>query len=179
MADLSRVRKKVIGAIVALAAIDVGALVYLALPLREGAAQPTQVQARAQEEFRTLSRTALPLRGIDDKLQRAQRDDAKFMETRLPSRYSDVLEELGKLAVANHISITNVTYKTDPAPLSGTTGLEMHAGLAGPYLNLVKFTNGVERDKVFFIIDSIGLTGQNGGEVRLDMKLETYLRNQR
>jgi type IV pilus assembly protein PilO len=179
MADLSRVRKRILSAIIALAAVDVGALIYLALPLREGAAEPTQVQAQAQEEYRTLSRTALPLRGIDDKLQRAQKDDSRFIEVRLPSRYSDVLEELGKLAVANHISITNVTYKTDPASLSGITGLEMHAGLAGPYLNLVKFTNGVERDKVFFIIDSIGLTGQNGGEVRLDMKLETYLRNQR
>jgi type IV pilus assembly protein PilO len=168
-----------VGTIAALAAINIAALMYLALPLRQGAAQPTQVQAQAQQEYRTLSRTALPLRGIDDKLQRAQKDDARFIETRLPSRYSDVLEELGKLAAANHISISNVAYKTDPAPLDGLTSLEMHAGLAGPYLNLVKFTNAVERDRVFFIIDSIGLAGQSGGEVRLDMKLETYLRNQR
>jgi hypothetical protein len=176
MADLSRARKRVMTVIVALAAIDVAALIYLGLPLRAGAAQPTQVQAQAQEEYRTLSRTALPLRGIDEKLQRAQKDDAKFLETRLPARYSDVLVELGKLAAANHIQITNVTYKTDAAPLNGVTTLEMHAGLAGPYLNLVKFTNSVERARLFFIIDSIGLAGQNGSEVRLDMKLETYLR---
>lgn len=179
MADLSRARKRVISVIVALAAVNVVALVYLALPLREGTAQPTQVQAQAEEEYRALSRTALPLRGIDDKLQRAQKDDAKFIETRLPSRYSDVLVELGKLAAASHISITNVTYRTQPASLNAISELEMHAGLAGPYLNLVKFTNAVERDRVFFIIDSIGLTGRNGSEVRLDMKLETFLRDQR
>ena len=57
----------------------------------------------------------------------------------------------------------------------------MHADLRGQYVNLVRFMNAVERDKLFFIIDSVGLTGQRGqaaGEVRLDMKLDTYLRTQ-
>jgi hypothetical protein len=60
--------------------------------------------------------------------------------------------------------------------------LEMHAGLDGQYVNVVKFMNAVERDKMFFIIDSVGLTGSRDqragvGEVRLDMKLDTYLRS--
>lgn len=179
MADLARTRKNIVTAIAVLAAIDVAALVYLALPLRAGAAQPAQVQQTAEEQYRQLSRTTVPLRGIDQKLTKAQKDDAAFMEQRLPSRYSDVLEELGKVAAANHITITTVTYKTRPEKLLDIDDLEMHAGLDGQYVNLVKFMNALERDKMFFIIDSIGLTEQNGqraGEVRLDMKLDTYLR---
>lgn len=184
MADLSRVRKRIVYAIIALGVVDAAALVYLALPLRAGAAQPEHVQQQAQEEYRRLSHTTVPLRGIDQKLAQAQKDDTVFIDRRLPSRYSDVVEELGKLANANHISIGAVTYTTAPADLPGVLNLEMHAGLAGQYVNLVKFMNSVERDKMFFVIDSIGLTGQGGqsgqrtGVVHLDMKLDTYLRAQ-
>ncbi|SRR5579884_2078597 len=183
MADLSRARRRIITTIAVLACIDVAAVVYLLLPLRGSAAQPAQVQQQAEEEYRQLSRTTVPLRGIDQKLAQAQKDDARFIQTRLPGRYSDVVAELGKLANANHIRITSVSYKTDPGQLSGIENLEMHAGLAGPYVNIVKFMNAVERDKMFFIIDSVGLTGErsntkgpSNGEVRLDLKLDTYLR---
>jgi type IV pilus assembly protein PilO len=183
MADLSRARKRIITIIAILACIDVAAVVYLLLPLRGAAAQPAQVQQQAEEEYRQLSRTTVPLRGIDQKLAQAQKDDSRFTQTRLPGRYSDVVAELGKLANANHIRITSVSYKTDPSQLTGIENLEMHAGLAGPYVNIVKFMNAVERDKMFFIIDSVGLTGErsgnkgpSNGEVRLDLKLDTYLR---
>jgi hypothetical protein len=39
----------------------------------------------------------------------------------------------------------------------------------------VKFINGLERDKMFFLIDGINLAEQQGN-VRLQLKLETYLR---
>jgi type IV pilus assembly protein PilO len=184
MADLSRARKRILYTIVALGVIDAAALIYLALPLRAGVAQPEQVQQQAQEEYRRLSRTNVPLRGIDQKLVQAQKDDAAFIERRLPSRYSDVVEELGKLANANHVAIGSIGYTPSAGDLSGVLNLEMHAGLAGQYVNIVKFMNAIERDKMFFIIDSIGLTGQgaskNGptGVVHLDMKLDTYLRTQ-
>ena len=144
----------------------------------------SQVQQQAEEEYRQLSRTTVPLRGIDQKLTRAQKDGALFIERRLPSRYSDVVAELGKLAAANHIRITAVAYSPSPGTLPDIEDLEMRAGLAGPYVNVVKFMNALERDQMFFIIESVGLTaqsaqaGQHSGEVRLDMKLGTYLRSE-
>jgi type IV pilus assembly protein PilO len=182
MADLSRSRKRLTATLVVLASISAAAGVYLLLPLRGAAAQPAQVQQQAEEDYRQLSRTTVPLRGIDQKLAQATKDNAHFIETRLPSRYSDVVAALGRLASANHIRITSVNYKTDPGQLNGIENLEIHAGLAGPYVNIVKFMNAVERDKTFFIIDSVGLTseksgkGPSNGEVHLDMKLDTYLR---
>ena len=74
-----------------------------------------------------------------------------------------------------------MSYQTTPGALPDILNLEMHAGLRGQYVNVVKFMNALERDKLFFIIDGVGLTGETGhtaGEVRLDMKLDTYLRTQ-
>jgi type IV pilus assembly protein PilO len=183
MADFSHARKKIMSAIVVLGIVDAAALVYLVLPLRAGAAQPSQVQRQAEEDYRTTSHTALPLRGIDHKLAQAQKDDAAFIQNRLPSRYSDVVSELGKVASQNHVRISAVSYKTNPGRVEGVQDLEMHAGLSGSYVNVVRFMNSLERDRMFFIIDSIGLTSEkthNGpsGEVQLDMKLDTYLRTQ-
>jgi Tfp pilus assembly protein PilO len=181
MADLSQARKRIIATIIALGIADAGMLIYLALPYRAGAAQPAQVEEQAKRDYRQLARTNVPLRGIDQKLTQAGKDDAAFMENRLPNRYSDVVAELGKIADANHITISAVTYKETPDKELIIDDLEMRAGLIGPYINLVKFMNAVERSKMFFIIDGVSLTGQSGrraGEVRLEMKIDTYLRGE-
>ena len=182
MADLSRARNRVVATIVMLGIVDLAALVYLALPLRAGVERPSEVQRLAEEEYRQLNRETVPLKGIDQKLVQAQKDDEAFVQNRLPARYSDVVAELGKLANASHVKIGGVSYKIVPGKLPpGVEDLEMHAGLAGPYVNVVRFMNAVERDKMFCIIDSVGLTGQSSqgaGEIRLDIKLDTYLRNQ-
>lgn len=181
MADLSRARKRIITTIIALGIADVGMLVYLALPYRSGAAQPAQVQEQAERDYRQLTHTTVPLRGIDQKLAQAGKDDAAFMENRLPTRYSDVVAELGRIAEANHITISAVTYKETPDKDLVINDLEMRAGLIGPYVSLVKFMNAVERSKMLFIIDGVSLTGQSGrraGEVRLEMKIDTYLRGE-
>jgi|SRR5579859_2139907 len=182
MADLSRVRNRILTTIIVLGVVDAAALIYLALPLRAGAERPSEVQQAAEEEYRQLNPETVPLKGIDQKLVQAQKDDEAFLQNRLPARYSDVVAELGKLATANHIRLSGASYKIIPGKLPpGIEDLEMHAGLVGSYVNVVKFMNAVERDKMFFIIDSLGLTGQSSqssGEIRLDVKLDTYLGNQ-
>jgi type IV pilus assembly protein PilO len=40
----------------------------------------------------------------------------------------------------------------------------------------VKFINALERDKIFFVIGGVTL-GEQQGNVRLQLKLETYLRS--
>ncbi len=47
---------------------------------------------------------------------------------------------------------------------------------SGSYLQEVKFINELERDKMFFLIDGVAL-GEQQGNVRLQLKLETYLRS--
>jgi len=56
------------------------------------------------------------------------------------------------------------------------TGLQMDARLSGDYRPLVEFLNALERDKRFFLIDGVGLTGQQSGTVNLRLRLTTYLR---
>ncbi len=52
----------------------------------------------------------------------------------------------------------------------------MDAALSGEYPGLMRFINGLERDKNFFLISGLTLTGQQGGVVNLRMRVITYLR---
>ena len=85
-------------------------------------------------------------------------------------------EALGKLAAANGIQIAAVKYDDKDAPVEGLRKLEIELALSGSYLQEVKFINALERDKTFFLIDGVTL-GEQQGNVRLQLKLETYLRS--
>ena len=52
----------------------------------------------------------------------------------------------------------------------------IEAGLSGDYLQLVRFINSLERDQVFFLVNSVVLGGEQNGVVRLDLKMETFLK---
>ena len=58
----------------------------------------------------------------------------------------------------------------------GVRRMEIEADLSGDYLQLVRFINALERDQMFFLVDSVGLGGEQAGVVKLQLKLETYLK---
>ena len=64
--------------------------------------------------------------------------------------------------------------------LAGSAGELMEeridARLSGDYRSLVRFINSLERDKMFFVITGLTLTGQQTGMVNLRLRLTTYVR---
>ena len=53
----------------------------------------------------------------------------------------------------------------------------MDATLSGDYRPLVLFISSLERDKMFFLINGVTLTGQQSGTIGLRLRLTTYLRS--
>jgi len=56
------------------------------------------------------------------------------------------------------------------------TAISIDASVSGDYRPIVQFINALERDKIFFVINGINLTGQQTGQVNLRIRLTTYLR---
>jgi hypothetical protein len=109
----------------------------------------------------------------------------RFYRQRLPYAYSQVLAELGRLATKENAKLTRVQYAYTPIVLNGTPGtdqepslteIRMDASLTGDYRPLMQFINNLERDKTFFYISGVTLTGQQSGTVSLRLKVTTYLR---
>jgi hypothetical protein len=138
--------------------------------------------ADALSQQRTLLTTARlqaqPLRGLDSKIIASNQDADAFYAERLPYAYSQVLSELGHLTQKSNVRLANVQYAQAPV-LSGAnalTELHMDASVSGDYRPIVEFINGLERDKMFFLVNGINLSGQQTGMVNLRIRLTTYLR---
>jgi hypothetical protein len=115
---------------------------------------------------------AKPLRGLDMKLVTSTTDADAFYQQRLPYAASQVAAEVGALAHRQGVHWTRAQYAYSDA----LTEVSVDASVSGEYRPIVQFINAVERDKVFFVINGINLTGQQTGQVNLRIRLTTYLR---
>jgi hypothetical protein len=176
MASIREVRKTLVPVVVALVVLDLVCLAYLVSPMGRSRAARERDLAALQVQLAAKRQEVLPSRGMDGKLKQASTDIAAFYQERFPAQYSAVAEELGKLASASGVQIAAVKYDVKDAPVEGLRALNMEVSVSGSYLSEVKFINAVERDKIFFVIDGVTL-GEQQGSVRLQIKIETYLRN--
>ncbi len=121
-----------------------------------------------------------PLEGLDGKLVKATKDADLFYQKRLPFSDSAVAAELGALAKKEGVKWGRAQYAYSPV-MVGTSGelteARIDASLSGDYRPLVLFINALERDKMFFMIQTLTLTGEQAGTVGLRLKMTTYLRN--
>jgi hypothetical protein len=133
--------------------------------------------AEQRIELKTAEIAAQPLRGLDAKLARATEEANRFSRQRLPASDSEVAGELGALFKKQGVRLTRAQYM--PAPvLAGSAGelteVRIDASLSGDYRPLVEFINSLERDKMFFVIHTETLTGQQSGTVNLRLGMTTY-----
>jgi len=116
------------------------------------------------------------LQDLPQKVDRARDQEDKFTNDRIAPHGSTIDAELGSLAIKNQIRLARAQY-TFAQPIDGITEVRVDAALSGDYIPIMHFINDIERDKnhVFFIIDGVTFTGQQGGLVNLRLRLSTYL----
>jgi type IV pilus assembly protein PilO len=176
MPDLGNTRRKLGIAIVTLLVVDLAAAGLLFSPIIGSEKSRLSEMDRLWKELQAKTRQVEPLRGMDKKVVLAQKQLDEFYQQRLTGQDSTISTELGKVAAQSGVKITEIKYKVkDPEPI-GLRPMEIEANLSGDYLQLVRFINALERDQLFFIIDSVQLGGEQGGVVRLQMKMETFLK---
>jgi Tfp pilus assembly protein PilO len=174
MPDVVDMRKKAKIAIAVLLVVDIAAVVVLFSPLVGSERSRREQMDQLWLQLQRKTHEAEPLKDVDKKIAVASKQIDDFYNTRLPAQDSSISEELGKVATRNGVRIGQIRYKwkdTDPV---GLRPVEIQADFSGDYLQLVRFINALERDSLFFIIDSVELGGEQAGVVRLQLRLETY-----
>jgi type IV pilus assembly protein PilO len=169
-----------IAGVVVLGLVNLYLLVHMAFTWRAATGDNARALADQTIAMKTAEIARQPLEGLDEKLAQATKDADKFYKQRLPFANSDVVGELGALVKKQGVKLTRVQYAYSPV-LAGTAGelteARMDASLSGDYRPLVLFVNALERDKMFFLIRGVTLTGQQSGTVGLRLGLTTYLRS--
>lgn len=118
---------------------------------------------------------AKPLRGVDEKLQASQEAANAFYTDRLPYAYSDVAAGIGGMAKGANVRWSRASY-VQAAPANGVTELRIDGSVSGDYASVAHFINALERSKSFFLVESLALSGAQGGLVNLQLRLGTYIR---
>jgi type IV pilus assembly protein PilO len=164
--------------VAALCVLNLYLAVHLGYVVQQLHANNADAIAQQHVTQRAAEIAALPLRGLDVKLVKSTEDADKFYAQRLPYAYSQVAAELGVLTKQQNVRLTRVQYAQKPA-LSGSGELNevtMDTSISGDYRPLVQLINALERDRMFFNINSLTFTGANNGQVNLRMRITTYLR---
>jgi type IV pilus assembly protein PilO len=172
--DPLALRNKVKIAIVALLVVDIIAVILLFSPLVGSERSRREQMDQLWQELQRKTHEAEPLKNVDKKISVAGQQVDEFYKNRLPSQDSAIYDELGKVAKQSGVKIGQIRSKGKDADAVGLRPVEIQADFSGDYLQLVRFINSLERDPIFFIIDSVELGGEQGGVVKLQLKLETY-----
>src|SRR5271170_7963055 len=163
-----------IAGVALLVILNIVLIVRLGFTFRDlGASRRDQLQ-QEQLMLAQLQAQTARLNGLPEKVDLSRKDADKFYAERIPPNYSSILAELGALATKNSIRMTRAGYTQAPA-IEGLAELRIDANLSGEYSGIMRFINGLERDKMLFVINTLTLTGQQGGLVNLRLRMTTYL----
>lgn len=177
MPDLGNSRRKLKIAIGAMLAADVIAVAVLFSPLvGSSESRRTQIlELRAELTKKTYE--VAPLRGMPQKIVLAKDQIGDFYKGRFAAKDSDLLDELGKLASENKVRMQQARYKEEDGEISGIVPVAIEGSFSGDYLQLARFINALERSKLFFEVESVGLAGESTGQVKLEIGMHSYLRS--
>lgn len=173
MPDLRDTRRKLkiaVGVLVGISAVSIGVLVS---PLVGSTAARQQNLNELRAQLTTKNKQMEPLRGLDKKIPLATTQISQFYNERFSAHDSDVMAALSDIAKETGVKIEQTKLKWGEPESVGLRRVEIEASIQGDYQPLAKFLNGLERSKVFFIVNSIALAQQNG-PIQLQVKLETY-----
>jgi Tfp pilus assembly protein PilO len=166
----------VFGALIVLLLVCIGAVAVLLSPVGRSRESRQAEYENVREQLMQKRREALPSRDMGQKLVAARQQIDGFYSDRLPARYSTISETIGELAGQNRVQIVSMQYKSEDAPVAGLERVNIDVAISGQYEQEMKLVNALERDKTFFVINSVELGAAQGGAVQLKLRLETYIR---
>lgn len=178
MGNLQTVRRRFTLALGILGAVNLVLLVYLLWPGASVSSRAAEEQG-LQQQHAALNREVAPLRGIDKKLLQTRSDITTLNRERIPGQFSQISQEVEKLVRETGVNSEAIHYDPDKSDKGGLPGIQrigIDTTINGEYAKVARFINALEQDKLFFVINQIALNSHEGGQVSLQIKFETFLR---
>jgi Tfp pilus assembly protein PilO len=152
----------------------VGLTVQLGLDLAATSNSFSNALDGKQLELRVKELEAAPLRDLDKRLKDSRAQIRSFYSKRIPFSYSVIASRIGELQVNSGVRFARVLY-SQGKPGVDLTEISVDAGITGSYPQVMHFVNSLECDQNYFVIRSMQLTGQQGGQVNLRILASTWL----
>lgn len=142
----------------------------------ELAAEKTQIKLLKADIQRALA--------IQQSIPQTKADCERFEKALYPSSagYSAVTDELTRVANQAGLQTVSLAFHTKELPGRNMLELGLDATVNGDYKGVVRFLNGLQRSKNFYIIDTLTLASEPAGEkvagpLRVVLSLRSYFKN--
>jgi Type II secretion system (T2SS), protein M subtype b len=176
MGDLKTTRMRFWIAAGVLGLVSLALLAYLLRPGSSAAAQEA-LEASLQQRVNLLK--AEVDKWKDSNPQRTREALNKFYADDVPVRSSQVSEQLEKIIKDTGVTAPSIRYSPEPqdkTSLPSVQQVKVETTVTGDYSKVAKFINAMEQARLLFIIDKVSLTGQEGGNVTLQITFTTFLK---
>jgi type IV pilus assembly protein PilO len=158
-----------------LLALAVGLCVRLGMDWAATDTHSADALTGKQIQLAQLNLQTAPLRGLDTSVEKTRKQLKTFFDERIPANYSAIESSMSDLEVKSGVRLSRVQY-SQGKPGQDLTPITMDAAISGDYPSIMRFVNSIERAKTFYIIEEMGLTGEQNGLVNLRLRVTTWLR---
>jgi len=155
--------------------IVIALVVQLGIDWTAANTRAPRIAASERTDLDSLTKATVPLRGLDQRVAQTREQIDTFLAQRIPANYSSIAVRIGELEVQSGVRLSRVEYSQGSRG-SDLTEISIDSGVGGDYPQIMQFVKRLERDRMFFVIRSMTLTGQQGGLVSLQLRFSTWLR---
>jgi Tfp pilus assembly protein PilO len=167
-------------ALAILFAVDAGLAVELWRMSAVSSEQQLQLQTvRLRAELAALQSNLNHAEAVKRSIPQIAAESNQFYSQELLNEsdgYASLLADLGTIAQKAGLQTSGVRFQQKPVSKQGVTEVDTTAVIEGSYEGLIRFINGLERSKNFYVLDSLELASSTGGQVKLNIRLHTYFR---
>lgn len=145
---------------------------------------PKQQLAQERSKLELLQADIRRAQSIREKIPATQLDCDKFEHSLKPVSvgYSSISTELGAVAAKSALRIDDLAFKQKSIPSRGLDVVDIDATVAGDYVSVVRFLNGLQRSENLYEVDGLSLSSDSQnraptGQVRVLVHMKTYFRS--
>lgn len=166
-------------ALAILLVVDIGLGIFL---WRSSRQQPEDLRAELNQlTARAKLRKADVARGteIRTSLPQVSKDCSKFYEDTFLDKsagYSSVIADLSTIAGKAGLRTSDTSFKENEVKDRSLTEVAISTSVEGSYSSVIKFINGLEQSKNFYLLNDLHLASASGGMIKLQLDLRTYFR---
>jgi Tfp pilus assembly protein PilO len=104
---------------------------------------------------------------------------SSFYEQQLPpatAGYSALVADLGEIATKAGLRTTSTAFQDHELKDRGVTEIQIQETVEGDYSSVMKYIQGLERSRNFYLLSDLGLDTSETGILHLKLLLRTYFR---
>jgi Type II secretion system (T2SS), protein M subtype b len=172
-------KKGIAAALLLLVAADLFLLFFVWQIGRQGPQEMRLQRARLAQQAALLRADVARGQKIRVELPKAgQQCDAFYNQAFFGSTtgYSQIETDLDSISKSAGVQTSGLKFKQKDVKGRGVTEIQVSTKVTADYPSLIRFINGVERSKDFYLLDGLTLHATNGGLVDLEIRLHTYFR---